>query len=92
MVKVDIVRALQLKEGLQFGESEELVNQMLDIVKNTLVDGEDVVISGFGKFKTSHKKARPGRDPKSKKTYEISARKVVTFSPSKVWREKLNQL
>ena len=75
MVKVDIVRAIQLEEGLSFGESESLINQLLEIIKDTLVEGEDVLISGFGKFELRRKNARPGRDPKTKKEYKISSRK-----------------
>ncbi len=90
MVKVDIVRAIQLGAELQFGEAEKLVNEMLELVKETLENEEDVLITGLGKFELRNKKPRPGRDPKSKKGYQISARRVVTFHPSKVWRDELN--
>jgi len=91
MVKVDIIRAVQLKENLSYGESEKLVNQLLEIVKTTLESGEDVLISGFGKFELSNKKSRPGRDPKTKKEYVISERRVITFHPSKIWRSEVNE-
>ncbi len=90
MVKVDIVRALQRKEGLLFAEAEQIVNDLIDIMKETLESGDEVLISGFGKFGLRDKKARPGRDPKSNRKYIISKRRVVTFSPSKVWREELS--
>ena len=90
MVKVDIVRAIQLGTDLQFGEAEKLVNEMLDLIKEKLEIGEDLLITGLGKFQLRDKKSRPGRDPKSKRDYVISARRVVTFHPSKVWREELN--
>jgi len=90
MVKVDIVRAIQLGTHLQFGEAEKLVNDMLDMIKDKLEKGEDVLISGLGKFELRNKNSRPGRDPKSKRDYVISARKVVTFHPSKIWRDELN--
>lgn len=90
MVKVDIVRAIQLGAELQFGEAEKLVNEMLELIKETLENEENVLITGLGKFELRNKKPRPGRDPKSKKGYEISARRVVTFHPSKVWRDELN--
>ena len=91
MVKVDIIRNIQIKENISFGAAEKLVNDMLEIIKDNLENGEDVLISNFGKFSLKNKKPRPGRDPKSKKPYEISARRVVTFSPSKVWREEINE-
>lgn len=90
MVKVDFVRALQRSEGLLFGEAEEIINDLIEIMKEQLESGENVLISGFGKFDIREKASRPGRDPKSSKTYEISARRVVTFNPSKVWREEVN--
>ena len=90
MVKVDIVRAIQLETDLQFGEAEKLVNELLDLIKEKLEKGEDVLITGLGKFQLRDKKSRPGRDPKSKRDYVISARRVLTFHPSKVWRDELN--
>jgi|TARA_Y100000031_G_C8039635_1_gene301067 integration host factor subunit alpha len=90
MVKVDIVRAIQLETGLQFGEAEQLVNELLEIMKQTLENGEDVLITGLGKFQLRQKTSRPGRDPKNKQDYTISARQVVTFRPSKVWRDEIN--
>lgn len=90
MVKVDIVRALQRKEGLLFGEAEQVVNELIDLMKETLESGEEILISGFGKFDLRDKNPRPGRDPKSNRKHEISARRVVTFSSSKVWRSELN--
>ena len=90
MVKVDIVRKLQRQERLLFGGAEAIINALLDIIKDTLESGEDVMISGFGKFELKDKSSRPGRDPKSGKEYEIAARRVVTFSSSKTWRSELN--
>ena len=84
------MRAIQLETDLQFGEAEKLVNEMLDLIKEKLEKGEDVLITGLGKFQLRDKKSRPGRDPKSKRDYVISARRVLTFHPSKVWRDELN--
>ena len=91
MVKVDIVRAIQLETNLQFGEAEKLVNDMLEMIKEKLENGENVLISGLGKFELRDKKSRPGRDPKSNRDYQISARRVVTFHPSKIWRDEVNK-
>ena len=63
---------------------------MLEIMKQDLEKGEDVLITGLGKFELREKKSRPGRDPKNKRNFEISARRVVTFRPSKVWRDEIN--
>ena len=64
--------------------------EMLEFIKEKIEKGEDVLITGLGKFELRDKKSRPGRDPKSKRDYVISARRVVTFHPSKVWRDELN--
>ena len=90
MVKIDIAWKLKRQEGILVGESEQLINDLIELIKETLKSGEDVLISGFGKFELREKKARPGRDPKSGKQYKIKARRVVTFSPSKVWRKEVN--
>ena len=91
MVKVDIIRAIQLQERIAFGEAEVLVNALLEITKETLENGEEMLISGFGRFDLKKKKERPGRDPKTKKSYTIAARRVVTFYPSKIWRSTVNE-
>ena len=90
MVKVDIVRKLQRQHGLQFGESTAIIDNLIEIIKNTLESGEDVLILGFGKFEFRDKPARPGRNPKSGKEYIIGDRRVVIFAASKVWREEIN--
>ncbi|MBF0289263.1 MAG: HU family DNA-binding protein [SAR324 cluster bacterium] len=89
MVKVDIIRSIQFKEGMLFGEAEKLVNILIDTIKERLISGEEVLISGFGKFKLKDKDPRPGRNPKSGELYEVEARRVVVFHPSKVWKEEI---
>jgi integration host factor subunit alpha len=56
-------------------------------IKDTLATGDRIIISGFGKFKEVNKKSRISRNSKTLKIYEISQRKVVVFSPSKVIRK-----
>ena len=90
MVKRDIASALQRQEGILVGESEQLINDLIEIIKETLVSGEEFLISGFGKFELRYKNPRPGRDPKTGKVYKIDARRVVTFLPSRVWRQEIN--
>ena len=90
MVKVDIARKLHRQEGILVGESEQLINDLIEIIKETLVSREEVLISGFGKFVLRDKKPRPGRNPKSGKQYKIDGRRVVTFLPSDVWHQEIN--
>jgi integration host factor subunit alpha len=66
------------------------VESILKIIKEALASGDRVMISGFGDFKVAHKKARMGRNPKTKTEHEISERKVVTFGPSKIFRKEMN--
>jgi integration host factor subunit alpha len=71
-------------------KQKNLFESLLKIVKRALASGEDVLISGFGLFQVRHKRARMGRNPKTKTEHEISERKVVTFDPSKVFRKEMN--
>ncbi|HEX7926820.1 MAG TPA: integration host factor subunit alpha [bacterium] len=89
MVKADIVRSIELKLGLSHEEATQQVEQILALVKGTLMDGDSVLISGFGQWKVRAKKSRVGRNPKTKEEYEISPRRVVTFYPSNVWRAEI---
>lgn len=89
MVKADIIRSIELKLGLSHEEASQQVEQIIAVIKNTLEDGESVLISGFGQWKVRDKKIRVGRNPKTKEEYEISPRRVVTFYPSNVWRGEI---
>jgi integration host factor subunit alpha len=91
MVKADIVRSIELKLGLSHEDATQQVEQILTLVKDTLRDGEAVLISGFGQWKVRDKKARVGRNPKTKEEYQISPRRVVTFYPSNVWRTEISR-
>ncbi len=68
----------------------EFVETTLEIMKKTLESGEDVLISGFGKFCMREKNERRGRNPKTGEDVPIEARRVVTFKASGVLREKMN--
>lgn len=91
MVKADIIRSIELKLGLSHEEASLQVEQILSLIKDQLMDSDPVLISGFGQWKVRGKKARVGRNPKTREEYEISPRSVVTFYPSNVWREEISQ-
>jgi integration host factor subunit alpha len=91
LIKEDIVRPLMTQCGVDRKQAYKCINSLLKCLKTSLADGQDIMISGFGQFKIRHKNARKGRNPKTKVEYEISERDVVTFQPSKVFREELNQ-
>ena len=91
MVKADIIRSIELQLGLSHEEATQQVEQILYLIKTTLEEGDPVLISGFGQWKVRIKKARIGRNPKTKEEYEISPRQVVTFYPSNVWRSEIQK-
>ncbi len=71
-------------------KSTETVETLLEIMKETLVSGDDVMISGFGKFCVKNKKERRGRNPATGEDMMLDARKVVTFKCSGKLRERVN--
>ncbi len=76
--------------GFTKKKSVETVESLLDIIKNTLEKGEDVLISGFGKFCVKKKKERRGRNPATGSDLTLRERKVVTFKCSGKLRERIN--
>ncbi|MFH1625941.1 MAG: integration host factor subunit alpha [Pseudomonadota bacterium] len=90
MTKADIVESVYEKVGISKKESAEIVEMVLDIIKDNLESGENVKISGFGNFSVREKKPRRGRNPQTGDEMEISARKVLSFKPSQVLRKALN--
>lgn len=79
LTKKDIAEQLVKKMDLNPRVALDIVNSFFDNIKNTLIGGEDVKLSGFGNFILNEKKARPGRNPKTGEEHIISARRVVTF-------------
>ena len=71
-------------------EARTAVKTVLSIMKSSLENGENVLLSGFGKFNVNDKSARKGRNPQTGESLMLDARKVVTFRPSGKLREKVN--
>jgi len=91
MTKADLVNIICEKKGFVAKESMETVDQVFDILKETLEGGEKVKISGFGNFVVRQKRPRKGRNPQTGQELMISGRSVVTFKPSLVLRKALNK-
>lgn len=89
--KADVVKVIGEKMGLAFKESTKIVDQVFDILKETLESGEKLKISGFGNFNIRAKRPRKGRNPQTGEEMVITGRKVVTFKPSNVLRKALNK-
>jgi integration host factor subunit alpha len=82
VTKADIVERVQQKLGGTRLECAALVESVLGIMKDTLEGGEDVKISGFGRFSIRSKANRRGRNPQTGEDMVITARRVLTFKPS----------
>lgn len=90
MTKAEIVEKVSNKTGLSKKETTELVESVFSLLKSTLENGENVKISGFGKFEVKQKKDRRGRNPQTGDTITIEARRVLSFKPSSVLRTAVN--
>ncbi len=90
LTKAQIIEAISIKNGLSKKQSTETVETLLGVMKNTLASGEDVLISGFGKFKVKQKKERKGRNPATGEDLMLAPRKVVTFKCSGKLRERIS--
>jgi integration host factor subunit alpha len=90
LTKAQIVDALFAKNVFTKTESAQIIDTLLKLIKKSLEDGEDVLISGFGKFSVKEKQARRGRNPQTGEPVTLPPRKVVTFKCSGVLRAVMN--
>jgi integration host factor subunit alpha len=90
LTKAHIVEAVAEANGYTRNKSVETVETLLELIKSALESGDDVMISGFGKFCVKNKKKRRGRNPATGKDLILAPRKVVTFKWSGKLKEKLN--
>ncbi len=88
--KTDLIQAIQQETGFSLKRAREAVESILSIIKETLESGEDVLISGFGKFCVKEKSERKGRNPYTGDEMLLRPRKVVTFRCSGKLRDKIN--
>lgn len=79
MTKAELTEIVLGRVGLSKIESQKIVETVLDAIKQTIIEGESVKISGFGTFNVRKKNMRRGRNPKTGEDLQITARKVVTF-------------
>jgi len=90
LTKADIVSKVHNDLGFSRNHSIELVESLIEIMKKTLSNGEDLLISGFGKFCVKQKNQRRGRNPATGEDMMLEPRKVVTFKCSGRLRNKIN--
>lgn len=90
MTKEKIINNVHLKIGFSKSKARDMVESMLEIMKQVLEREEDLLISGFGKILVKSKSSRKGRNPQTKEDLVLRARKVVVFKTSSVLRNAIN--
>ncbi len=91
LTKSHIVEDVAVANGFSLKKSIETVETVIELIKRSMESGEDVLISGFGKFCVKQKKERRGRNPATGDDMMLAPRKVVTFRSSGKLREKVNR-
>ena len=90
LTKHDIVELIQAQLGFPRNESINITETLLELIKASLASGEDLLVSGFGKFRVKEKNKRKGRNPATGEDAILPARRVVTFKCSGKLRGKVN--
>ncbi len=90
LTKAELIESVYEKVGFSKKEAADLVELVFESMKEELCKGGSIKISGFGKFRVRAKKSRMGRNPQTGDAMVISARKVLTFTPSRILRDGIN--
>ena len=90
LTKAEIIQNINQELGFPQKKSNEVVEQLIETIKSTLASGEDVLVSGFGKFSVNDKKERRGRNPATGDSMMLRPRRVVTFKCSGKLRRSVN--
>lgn len=90
ITKQSIAEEIAERLDLKPSQARETIEELLEIVKSSLADGEDVMISGFGKFQVNKKAPRKGRNPATGGEMMLDGRRTVTFKCSGKLRDMLN--
>jgi len=91
LTKADLSEHLNEVVGLNKREAKELVELLFEELRESLIDGEPVRLSGFGNFELRDKSERPGRNPKTGEEVPVSARRVVTFRAGQKLRSQVER-
>ena len=87
VTRADLVEALAKRANMQRADANRLLTRMLEMMQDSMVEGETVKLSRFGNFNVRAKRQRIGRNPKTGEEVPITPRRVVTFRPSQMLRE-----
>jgi integration host factor subunit alpha len=90
LTKVDLIDSIYNQVGLSKAKSLQAVESLLEIIKKALENGEDILVSGFGKFCVKEKNERKGRNPQTGEHLMLGSRRVATYRCSRVLRDKIN--
>lgn len=90
MNKTELVKVVAEKADLTQAVAADAVNAMVDAIVESLVEGNEVAILGFGSFKVTDRPARTARNPQTGEMVEVPESKAVSFKVSKALKEKLN--
>jgi integration host factor subunit alpha len=91
LTKDKLITRLQMQMQISKQEAHQAVERTFEIMKDTLAQGEDLLVSGFGKFSVRQKRERRGRNPQTSESLILSARKVLVFKASGVLRNRINK-
>ena len=91
ITRIDLANALRNRFGLTAADSYRMIDIVFDEIEQSLINGEDVKITGFGTFKILSKSARIGRNPRTGVPALISARRVASFRPSNDFRKIVSE-
>ncbi len=92
LTKSDMIEHLMSRLNLTRQDSRCLVENFFDELSESLINGKEVKLSGFGNFELKDKNSRPGRNPKTGEPVDVSARRVVTFKTGQKFRQKVDEL
>ena len=90
LTKDDLIQSIYNQSGFSKHKARDVIETVFELVKKTLESGEEVLISGFGKFTPRRKASRKGRNPATGEQLPLRARTVVKFSCSGVMRDRIN--
>ena len=90
LTKQTIIEKISKQINQSQSEAKDTIETLLEIMKSTLASGEDIMISGFGKFQVNEKAPRKGRNPATGKSMMLKKRRVVVFKCAGVLRDRIN--
>ena len=90
LTKQTIINKISEKNNQTPSQAKDTIETLLEIIKSTLASGEDIMISGFGKFQVNEKAPRKGRNPATGGTMMLDGRRVVVFKCSGKLRDEIN--